>query len=1022
MKTAYSNDLTGQQSGGRGNTVHKSIAKRLLAVLLAMVIILPMMAVVNVSAADTSAQNFVIYYDENLQGHILYGDAADKYKEEHGLQVAAPTYGAIDYDPLDIAEETFDNDATLGSHPRFDNANEVAEYVLKNSLNEEFVSTFYYPKAKSYPWVQIMNCVYTYFPHLFVSNPVGDVSDTADSKTIKVVLTMSMNANQKAILAEEEKLVEDFITKYPFMSDGHEDYEDGMIDFDTEKQYINFVHDYICRTMDYDYNGVSGGTSVKASDYDYAILPHEAHGQFTYCALAEHWGVCNTYASALSMICLSQGIDVPHVVGDANPGSSHAWNVVYTDEDTLRMVDVTWDDIYSTKRENDKSSWGNAAAKAAGRRPIELTDDYYSDGGYYDGYGYIDTNLGGEFTQTYAWVNYANYKQVTGLSKRKARPGVMEFLAYLHGDVNFTDRDLTADPDAIDVASLMDSAGSVFDTQPNDADIEPKTEGTVQTATGFALTFERAGAFTPVTVANYDTDVADSRLVLWKNGGKALNANGVTAVNNAVQLKAYLLEMTALGSAGNDFPMLLANSGYNVEGQFGLQRFYDYATAKNTLWITTSDGVTLDEIAAQLKTNGKYANPKNTIVPKVSKGKLTVNKSSALDKTDTVWFFQTHKPVVATDGKLAIREVDGLPVYGKATITTKVAPSSLYAYKVPAATALGQAAGIATGDQESGGKTYGNVYDAAKVKAYKVTSVNVSPGFVSDPIFIAPRTSAPTTKNANPEQPSLDATYTVYVDQTKATTSNGLVAILPADSDLDDFKAAEWKKADSVKGSDIDDHAIFILGGPFQYNSKNAVVATTAKVVIVCNQSGKSTTVTAKIVNAMTGVNNDGMNFELSESDDKYGTLVNKDDGSLEWKDIQKPEGSAAAGYYFYTATATVSLYASKPDDSPWIRTATGDKPTTNPTVFMTKTQPTAANWSTFINSKGKVACPSGTQGTMLKYGISSDKMSVYMTNKWEWSGQTPVMVTGTEYLVISYGTEFADNVIVPVMVSVKTS
>jgi hypothetical protein len=70
------------------------------------------------------------------------------------------------------------------------------------------------------------------------------------------------------------------------------------------------------------------------------------HGQRAYCALVEGDPVCNGYALAYSLLCLSNGVDMRYVSGDA--GGLHAWNLFYKEENpsdnTLYMTDVTWND------------------------------------------------------------------------------------------------------------------------------------------------------------------------------------------------------------------------------------------------------------------------------------------------------------------------------------------------------------------------------------------------------------------------------------------------------------------------------------------------------------------------------------------------------------------------------------------------------------------------------------------------------------------------------------------------------
>ncbi|MDR0946638.1 MAG: hypothetical protein LBM87_02675 [Ruminococcus sp.] len=92
------------------------------------------------------------------------------------------------------------------------------------------------------------------------------------------------------------------------------------------------ANDYLCDVCYY-YNPDNPG------------VPEQHAGQFPYCALVEGDPVCNGYALAYSLLCLSNGVDMRYVSGRA--GGGHAWNLFYkeeTNDTTLYMTDVTWND------------------------------------------------------------------------------------------------------------------------------------------------------------------------------------------------------------------------------------------------------------------------------------------------------------------------------------------------------------------------------------------------------------------------------------------------------------------------------------------------------------------------------------------------------------------------------------------------------------------------------------------------------------------------------------------------------
>ena len=84
------------------------------------------------------------------------------------------------------------------------------------------------------------------------------------------------------------------------------------------------IHDYLTA------NTIYGDASVVNES------EHTAYG-----ALICHKAVCEGYAKAFQLMCVSCGIECKYVVG--NNGFNHGWNMVLLDNEWY-AVDVTWDD------------------------------------------------------------------------------------------------------------------------------------------------------------------------------------------------------------------------------------------------------------------------------------------------------------------------------------------------------------------------------------------------------------------------------------------------------------------------------------------------------------------------------------------------------------------------------------------------------------------------------------------------------------------------------------------------------
>lgn len=98
----------------------------------------------------------------------------------------------------------------------------------------------------------------------------------------------------------------------------------GMSDAEKER----YFHDTICKTTSY---SATGGASIYTS----------------YGCLIGGKAVCEGYARALQLLCLSSGIECTLLRGKSE-GDDHMWNAVKLDSDWYQ-VDVTWDDAASNK-------------------------------------------------------------------------------------------------------------------------------------------------------------------------------------------------------------------------------------------------------------------------------------------------------------------------------------------------------------------------------------------------------------------------------------------------------------------------------------------------------------------------------------------------------------------------------------------------------------------------------------------------------------------------------------------------
>ena len=95
---------------------------------------------------------------------------------------------------------------------------------------------------------------------------------------------------------------------------------------------VKAIHDYICQTMQYDYDAASSGNYGEA----HTIAPLFGGGS------RGHMFVCEGYANSFKLLCEKFHIPAVHIKGDA--GGPHSWNYVQMEDNCWYGVDSTWDD------------------------------------------------------------------------------------------------------------------------------------------------------------------------------------------------------------------------------------------------------------------------------------------------------------------------------------------------------------------------------------------------------------------------------------------------------------------------------------------------------------------------------------------------------------------------------------------------------------------------------------------------------------------------------------------------------
>ena len=101
---------------------------------------------------------------------------------------------------------------------------------------------------------------------------------------------------------------------------------------------IRYLDEWVCANNYYNYDGVNGSQSSAAYFYCHC----------SYGILLKGYGVCESYARAMSRLLDAAGIPNLYVVGDA--GGGHAWNYVQMHNSSWYLLDSTWNDNGNSNR------------------------------------------------------------------------------------------------------------------------------------------------------------------------------------------------------------------------------------------------------------------------------------------------------------------------------------------------------------------------------------------------------------------------------------------------------------------------------------------------------------------------------------------------------------------------------------------------------------------------------------------------------------------------------------------------
>lgn len=102
---------------------------------------------------------------------------------------------------------------------------------------------------------------------------------------------------------------------------------------------VEYFDKWICENNYYNYTGTAYDSRTRASATYYYC--HRQYG-----ILLKGYGVCESYALAMSCLLEKAGVPYIYIVGDT-PGGGHAWNYVMMPDGRWYMLDSTWDDAGS---------------------------------------------------------------------------------------------------------------------------------------------------------------------------------------------------------------------------------------------------------------------------------------------------------------------------------------------------------------------------------------------------------------------------------------------------------------------------------------------------------------------------------------------------------------------------------------------------------------------------------------------------------------------------------------------------